>query len=91
MAGEISLNREMDEILEDEEYGLLRTLEERVTALLMKCQELMQERDGFTAALDSEREKVRELEKRLVLLTQDRENVKTRIDQLLHRLKGIDL
>jgi hypothetical protein len=42
------------------------------------------------AAIDSEREKTRRLEKRLELFTQDRENVKTRIDQLLHRLKGID-
>jgi chaperonin cofactor prefoldin len=41
-------------------------------------------------ALDQEREKGRSLGKRLETLSQDKEKVKTRIDQLLHRLKGID-
>jgi len=44
----------------------------------------------LAAALDGEREKVIQLEKKLKLLSQDREKVKTRIDQLLHRFKNID-
>jgi len=31
------------------------------------------------------------LEKKMELLSQDREKVKTRIDQLLHHLKSIDI
>jgi hypothetical protein len=37
-----------------------------------------------------ERGKVIQLEKKLKLLAQDREKVKTRIDQLLHRFGSID-
>ena len=74
----------------EEEAGVLGSLENRVDLLLGKVQELTRQRDDLTAAIDSERQKTRHLEKRLELLTHDRENVKTRIDQLLHRLKGID-
>ena len=80
----------MDEGLPEGETGLLGPLENRVDFLLDKIQELTRQRDELTVAIDSEREKTRRLEKRLELFTQDRENVKTRIDQLLHRLKGID-
>ncbi|OGP57641.1 MAG: hypothetical protein A2162_04300 [Deltaproteobacteria bacterium RBG_13_52_11b] len=72
------------------EQGFLSNLENRVDTLLARFQELMKQRDELAAALDSEREKTRQLEKRLELFTQDREKVKTRIDQLLHRLKGIE-
>ncbi|MEI9475848.1 MAG: cell division protein ZapB [Deltaproteobacteria bacterium] len=91
MTGEISLGRKIEESVPDGEQGLLSNLEGRVDHLLVKFQELMKERDEVAAALDSEREKVGQLEKRLERFTQDREKVKTRIDQLLHRLKGIDI
>ena len=90
MTGEISLGNQMDEGLPEGETGVLGPLENRVDFLLDKIQELTRQRDELTVAVDSEREKTRRLEKRLELFTQDRENVKTRIDQLLHRLKGID-
>ncbi len=90
MTGEISLGNKMDEGLPEGETGVLGPLENRVDFLLDKIQELTRQRDELTVAIDSEREKTRRLEKRLELFTQDRENVKTRIDQLLHRLKGID-
>ena len=90
MTGEISLGRQMGESVPEGEQGLLGTLESRVDTLLAKFQELTKQRDELIAALDSEREKARQLEKRLELFTQDREKVKTRIDQLLHRLKGIE-
>jgi chromosome segregation ATPase len=90
MAGEISLGNKVDESLPEEEEGILGPLENRVDILLDRIKELIKQRDELMAAIDSEREKTRRLEKRLELFTQDRENVKTRIDQLLHRLKGID-
>jgi chromosome segregation ATPase len=90
MAGEISLGNQMDEGLPEGETGLLGPLENRVDFLLDKIQELTRQRDELTVAIDSEREKTRRLEKRLELFTQDRENVKARIDQLLRRLKGSD-
>jgi len=90
MTGEISLGNQMDEGLPEGESGLLGPLENRVDFLLDKIQELTRQRDELTVAIDSEREKTRRLEKRLELFTQDRENVKARIDQLLRRLKGID-
>ena len=90
MTGEISLGNQMDEGLPEGETGLLGPLENRVDFLLDKIQELTRQRDELTVAIDSEREKTRRLEKRLELFTQDRENVKARIDQLLRRLKGID-
>jgi chromosome segregation ATPase len=90
MTGEISLGNQMDEGLPEGETGVLGPLENRVDFLLDKIQELTRQRDELTVAIDSEREKTRRLEKRLELFTQDRENVKTRIDQLLLRLKGID-
>jgi len=80
----------MDEGLPEGESGLLGPLENRVDFLLDKIQELTRQKDELTVAIDSEREKTRRLEKRLELFTQDRENVKARIDQLLRRLKGID-
>jgi len=61
-----------------------------VELLLDRFQEVVKQRDELLVAIDSEREKRSQLEKRLELIAQDREKVKTRIDQLLHRLKGID-
>ncbi len=89
MAGEISLNRQtgMDS---EEEQGLFGNLEEKIRLLLAKFHELKKERDGLAVALEEEKGKVVQLEKKMKLLSQDREKVKTRIDQLLHRFKNID-
>jgi len=91
MAGEILLDEKNKEIISEEERGLLRSLEEKVSFLLNKYQELKKERDQLIVSLDAEKTKLLRLEKRLDLLSQDREKVKTRIDQLLHRLKSVDI
>ena len=57
---------------------------------MAEFQELKKERDHLAAALDTEKGKVLQLERKLKLLSQDREKVKTRIDQLLHRFRSID-
>jgi hypothetical protein len=82
---------EMEEVVQEEDRGALGKIEEMVGKLLAKYQELKRERDELAVALDQEREKGFQLEKKLEMLSQDKEKVKTRIDQLLHRLKGIDL
>ncbi len=74
----------------EEEQGLLGNLEEKISHLLSKFHDLQKERDNLVAALDVEKGKVIELERKLKLLSQDREKVKIRIDQLLHRFKSID-
>ena len=89
MSGEISLDKQT-ETASEEEQGWLENLEEKVHGLLTKFQELRKERDHLAAALDMEREKVLQLERKLKLLSQDREKVKNRIDQLLHRFRSID-
>ena len=81
----------MEEIKPDEDRGALGKLEERVGELLVKYHEIKKERDELFAVLDQEREKRRRLEKNLETLSEDKEKVKSRIDQLLQRLKGIDL
>jgi chromosome segregation ATPase len=90
MAGEILLNGQAESKPQEEEHGLFGNLEQRVYHLLGKFHELVKERDRLAAALDREREKVNQLEKKMKILSQDRERVKTRIDQLLHRFKSID-
>jgi len=90
MAGEISLDKQTEMASEEEEQGLLGNLEEKIGHLLARFHDLQKERDNLVAALDAEKEKVIQLEKKLKLLSQDREKVKTRIDQLLHRFKSID-
>jgi septal ring factor EnvC (AmiA/AmiB activator) len=90
MQRNLSLEKEMEEILPEEDRGTLGKLEEMVGKLLVKNQEIRKERDELSAALDQEREERRRLEKNLEALSEDKEKVKTRIDQLLHRLKGID-
>jgi len=89
MAGEISLDKQT-EMASEEEQGLLGNLEEKISQLLAKFHGLQKERDNLVAALDVEKDKVTQLERKLKLLSQDREKVKTRIDQLLHRFKSID-
>jgi len=75
----------------EEERGLFGNLEEKIDHLLIKYQELKKERDEMAAVLGQEREKMIQLEKKLEILSQDREKIKVRIDQLLHRLKGFDI
>ena len=89
MPGEILLDKQT-EAASEEEQGWFGNLEEKIRHLLAKFNELKKERDNLAAALDMERGKVIQLEKRLKLLSQDREKVKTRIDQLLHRFGSID-
>jgi len=89
MSGEILLDRQTETVSE-EEKGWFGNLEEKIRHLLAKFQELKKERDNLAAALDTERGKVMQLERKLKLLSQDREKVKTRIDQLLHRFRSID-
>jgi len=90
MPGEISLDNQTEKMGPEEEQGLLGNLEEKVRRLLEKFHELKKERDHLAAALGGEKEKVAQLEKKMKLLSQDREKVKMRIDQLLHRFKNID-
>ena len=91
MTEEISLENQSEKTMPEEERNLFGALEEKIGHLLTKCQELMREKDKLAAEVDAEREKGIRLEKRMELLSQDRENVKTRIDQLLHRLRSVDL
>jgi len=91
MAGEIILDERDEKIVQEGDQGLLGILEEKVVYLLKKYHELKKERDDLAVELDAGREKVIRLEKKLELLSQDREKVKTRVDQLLHRLRSIDI
>jgi chromosome segregation ATPase len=77
--------------VQEEDRGALGKIEEMVGKLLTKYQELKKEKDEIMVSLEEEREKGRQLEEKLEILSQDKERVKTRIDQLLQRLKGIDL
>ena len=69
----------------------LGSLEAKIESLLTKYQEIKKERDEFVASLQFERDRANRLERKLEAISQDREKVKTRIDQLLLRLKGIDI
>jgi len=91
MAGEIVLDEENGKIVPEADQGPLGNLEEKVGYLLKKYHELRKDRDELAIALDAGREKMIRLEKKMELLSQDREKVKTRIDQLLYRLKSIDI
>jgi uncharacterized protein YaaN involved in tellurite resistance len=91
MAGEIVLDEKTEEGVLGEERRPLGNLEGKVGYLLKKYQELKKERDELAVALDGEKEKMIRLGKKLELLSQDREKVKTRLDQLLHRLKSVDI
>jgi len=91
MSEEISLDNRTEKMIPEEERKLLGNLEEKIGQLLTKYQELMREKEELVSELDMEREKRARLEKKMDLLSQDREKVKTRIDQLLHRLKSIDI
>ena len=75
----------------EDDRGLLTDLEEKIGHLLIKYQELKNERDELANRIDMEKEKTARLEKKMELFSQDREKVKTRIDHLLHRLKGVEI
>jgi len=77
--------------MQEEERSSFRKIEEIVEKLLIKYEDLKKERDESLTALQQQREKTIELEKKLEMFSVDKEKVKTRIDQLLHRLQGIDL
>ncbi len=89
MTPEVSLD-EQTEMASEEAQGLLSNLEEKIRLLLAKFHELKKERDHLATDLDLQRGKVIQLERKLRLLSQDREKVKTRIDQLLHRFRSMD-
>lgn len=91
MTEEISLQNQADPMMPEEEKTFLGNLEEKVGHLLIKYQELMKERDALSAALNVEREAKIRLERKMELLSMDRDKVRGRIDQLLHRLKSIDI
>ena len=78
-------------MVSEEERGLFIELEEKVGHLLTRYQELRNEKDELAMALDVEREEIIRLEKKVELLSKDRDKVKTRIDQLLHRLKSVEI
>jgi chromosome segregation ATPase len=90
MSGEISLDKQIEKMVPEEEQGLLGNLEEKISYLLTKFFELKKEKENLAISLEEEKEKVIQLEKKLKLLSLDREKVKSRIDQLLHRFKNID-
>ena len=90
----LSLDKELketEEIVQEEDRGALGKLEEMVGKLLIQYQELKKRGMKSLSPLRRKGRKVDQLEKKLEILSQDKEKVKTRIDQLLHRLKGIDL
>jgi chromosome segregation ATPase len=91
MEAEILLKRKPNNTEADPERDSnpLKNLEEKVSDLLRAFQEIKRERDGLASALGMEREKSTRLEKRLEFISQEREKVKVKIDQLLHRLKGV--
>ncbi len=91
MAEEILLKNQPEKTAPEEEKNPFGALEEKIGHLLTKYQELLKEKDRLAAEVDAEKEKRIRLEKRMEILSQDRESVKTRIDQLLHRLRGVDL
>ncbi len=91
MGEEILLNNQTEKAESEEEKNLFGDLEEKIGHLLTKYQELLRDRDRLAAEVEAEKEKRIRLEKRMEILFQDRESVKTRIDQLLHRLRNVDL
>ena len=91
MEAEILLKRRPKDAEVDPEgdLNLLKNLEEKVGDLLKAFQEIKRERDGLAAALGMEKEKSTRLERKLEFFSEEREKLKIKIDQLLHRLKGV--
>ena len=91
MDGEILLEEKTEPGSPSEDQGFFASLEEKVALLLLKYREARKAREDLVTALKHEKERADRLERKLELLSEDRDNVKTRIDQLLHRLEGFDL
>lgn len=91
MTNEQSMEKIQEKPVPEEERRLFGVLEEKIDHLLRKYQELLKEKNEIAAELDRERERRIQLEKRMEILSQDRETIKVRIDQLLNRLRSIDL
>ena len=91
MDGEILLEKEIEPSAPSEDQGFFASLEEKVTLLLLRYREAKKTKEDLAMALKHEKERADRLEKKLELLSEDRDKVKTRIDQLLHRLKKVDL
>jgi len=91
MTEEISLEHQSEKAATEEEKNLFKVLEEKIGHLLTKYQELVKEKERLANEVEAEREKRIRLEKKMELFSQDREKVKTRIDQLLHRLRNVDI
>ena len=91
MEAEILLKRRPQDTETDPEGDLiiLKNLEEKVSDLLKAFQEIKRERDGLASALGMEKEKSTRLEKKLEFFAEEREKIKIRSDQVLHRLKGV--
>jgi chromosome segregation ATPase len=91
MDGEILLEGDKEPGFPSEDQGFFASLEEKVALLLSRYREARKTKEDLVVALKHEKERADRLEKKLELLSEDRDKVKTRIDQLLHRLKGFDL
>ncbi len=77
-------------MISEEESGPFETLEEKVSDLLREFQDIKKERDTLVLTLNAEKERLIRMEKKLEILSQEREKIKLRIDQILHRLKRIE-
>jgi chromosome segregation ATPase len=91
MDGEILLEEKMGPDSPSEAHGFFASLEEKLNLLLLEYRQARKAREDLIVALKREKERADRLERKLGLLSEDRDKVKTRIDQLLHRLKGFDL
>lgn len=93
MAGEILLDEKKHDKNSQEGDGsnFFAKLEEKISLLLLKYYETNKAKEELEAALNDERKRAERLARRLEALSEDRDKVKSRIDQLLHRLKGVDL
>ncbi len=91
MEGEIVLEGNIDELVAEEERRPFGRIEEAVRHLLIRYDEILKENEELARTLRMERERNERLEKKLEILSVDREKVKTRIDQLLLQLKVLDI
>ena len=91
MEGEIILiSGAVSETTAEDATGTLETLKSKVDALLVTFQDLVRERNELVRALATQREVSRKLEKKIELISQDKEKVKSRVDRLLSRLSGMN-
>ena len=91
MEGEIVLENSIGESATEGESRPFGHLEETVKHLLIRYHEILKENEELARSLRLESERNDRLEKKLEILSGDREKVKTRIDQLLLQLKVLDI